>query len=272
MRLQIEVPHGSVYMQMYKWGLRHIPLEDIERAVMLAGKNLRKKDVQNYWNGWHNSNLYGDIGMCDEPFKLVRTRAVPSGESFLGMEYGELPEHPYDEGDVLEMEKRYVPCSAANKPLIQWSKGCLVYEDALAYSNQVYMAENLRGTHLVVVDCDGDHDDESLDLETIMFLWNRFSGMTHTLMKQKRVCDYSGYEESGLTMPASFHLTFTTDKMIPKIACPDARIDILGNQNNQLRYFKTKVWNGLGPAPMTAGIWDDLREYAKYRKEKANGR
>ena len=267
----IEVPQGSVYLQMYKWGLRHVPLEDIDAACMRAGKQLRKKDVQNYWNGYHNSNLYGDIDMCDEPFKLVRTRIVPPGESFLKMDYDELPDHPYDDG-VLEMEKRYVPCGASNKPLIQWSQGCLTYDDALAYSNQVYMAENLRGTHLIVIDCDGDHDDNNLDLETIMFLWLRFSDMTHTLKKQKRICDYRGYERSGLTIPASFHLTFSTNKMIPKIPCPEAHIDILGNQNNQLRYFKTKTWNGLKPVPMTPEIWDKVREYITYRKEKANGR
>jgi hypothetical protein len=131
------------------------------------------------------------------------------------------------------------------------------------------MAENMIGQRRIVIDCDGDHTD-TLDMETIAFLW-RYSSITHTLCKPRKIKEYPGYENTGLDIPASFHLTFSVDRVIPTMHFPYAGIDIVGNRRNSLRYFKNKEWNGRQPAELTADIWQDLQAYIKHRKEQADG-
>lgn len=265
----IELPDGSIYFWMYTAGLKHVPLEDIRQACFSAGKNIRKKDEENYWNGYYRSDLY-DSSASSDIGKLVKIHRQQESVStgFLDMPYSKYLPHPYE--GMPDIDKRYVPCNADNRPIIRWSEGCMTIEDARAMMGQVYMAENLKGCKHIVIDCDGDHSDK-LDLETINFLW-KFSGMTHTMRKPKSIKDYEGYEQTGLTRPASFHLSFRVDRVIPTMHFPWANIDIVGNRANSLRYFKNKKWNGLPPIDMTDEIWDELRRYIRYRKEKADGK
>ena len=53
----VEVPQGSIYFWMYEMGLKHVDLDEIRIACYSAGKNIRDKDFQNYWNGWYRSDL-----------------------------------------------------------------------------------------------------------------------------------------------------------------------------------------------------------------------
>lgn len=250
-------PNASVYFDMYRWGLKQIPLQDIEEACKSVGKFLRKKDVENYWRGYYKSNR-------NSGFFNINRKEYPVAVDKLDHELSAWPEHPYI--GQPEIEQRWVPCNDINKPMIKWSNGCLNQTDALAWPHSVYLAENLRHTRFIVIDCDGDHDDNDLDLETIMFL-SSYLDKTHAMVKPKLVWEYDGYNGTGIEIPASFHLTFVTDRIIPTIHAPEAHIDILGNETNQLRYYKKKLWNGMEPIMMTKEIWNDIRGYCKRRKE-----
>lgn len=251
-----EVPSGSIYFWMYTQGLRHIPIQDIYRALHAAGKEIRQKDMDNYWNGWYNSSLYSGAGQVSV-FDLCTS--VPA-HAMRPVKWEDFPTTPFKE-PLPEVQNRWVPCSKENKPLIQWGNGCMSMADAKAYTNQVYLAENTKGTRQVIFDCDGDHNEE-LDLETIMFLW-KYHDMTHCLMKPKALREYPDGPDSDI--PASFHLTFRTDRVIPTMHFPSACIDVIGNEKNSLRYWKNKKWNGLQPAPMTEEVWDDIMAYIETR-------
>ena len=264
---ELKVPDGSIYFWMFNQGLKHVPLDAIEVACRMRGKEIRPKDEENYWNGYYRSDLYLGHGK-DDVFKLTKSHRGMHVQSieFLTTPYHEYPEHPYL--GMPEIEKRFVPCNKDNKPMIKWGNGCMDLSDALAVMGQVYLAENLKGCKFIVIDCDGDHDEE-LDTETIAFLY-RFSNITHMMSKPKLINQYEGYEDTKCTVPASFHLSFMVDRVIPTMHFPWANIDIVGNRANSLRYFKNKVWNGLPPTLMTDELWSRFQEYIKYRKEKAN--
>lgn len=253
----VEVPEGSLYFWCYTQGLKHVAIGDLHHAVDMAGRTLRDKDIQNYWNGWYRSSLYGEQGQYDM-FVLHHANQAPAFQTTGLHDY---PKNPY--WDMPDIEERWVPCNLYNKPMIKWGNGCLSREDALAYREQVYLAENLKGGKLVVIDCDGDHDEE-LDLELVSFLY-RFTDRTHALFKPKLITDYKGYEDSGMNVPASFHLTFMTDRVIPTMHFPKAHIDVIGNKANSLRYMKNKIWNGMQPAFLTEGVWKQLQEFVERR-------
>lgn len=253
----VTIPDGSIYIWMYKQGLKQVDLCEIESACRMAGKEIRSKDYDNYWNGYHKSVLYH--GPARDDFLLIKEHISPSAsEGYFERDYLTYESNPFY-GTQPDIQNRWVPCSKENKPLIKWGDGCMEMADAVAYRNQVYLAENLKGTRFIVIDCDGDHDDP-WDYETIMFL-NRYKSTTHCIEKPTAI----GWETSP-----SFHLTFETSLIIPTMHFPWAHIDIAGNRKNQLRYWKNKQWNGLPPAFMTSEIWNDIRKYIKYRKEKAD--
>ena len=257
----ITVPDGSIYFWMYNQGLKHVPLRDIEFEIARAGKIARPKDIQNYWNGWFRSDLYDGRGEKDV-FNISNDKVAPS-TSYFDTKYSDYPDHPYTM--YPEISNRFVPCNNENKPMIKWSEGCLTYVDAMCWPGSKYIAENTKGCTFIVIDCDGDHGDD-LDMRTIEFL-HRYTRMTHVLSKPKSIRDYEGWEWTNIQEPASFHLTFTTDKLIPTMHFPYAGIDIIGNRTNSLRYFKNKVWNNLTPSPMTDKIWNQIKRYIKSRRE-----
>lgn len=262
--MQIDVPSGSIYPSMYIWGLRHVPWVELETALLKSGKEIRQKDRQNYLNGWQNSNIYDNLRPPNVP-DLFSLPAVDNRyEQYRRKKWSDYPVHPcLDEPDVIA---KWVPCNKDNKPMIQWSQGCMTKIDALSYPGQVYLGENMKGCKTIVIDCDGDHD-KVLDLETIKFLLG-FRNTTHMLSKPKKISEYEGYEDSGIEYPASFHLTFAVDKLVPTMHFSWANIDIVGNAKNSLRYYKNKKWNGLDPLPMTDEIWEMIKEYVVYRKKK----
>lgn len=248
-------PGGSLYFWCYTQGLKHVPLDAVQAAALATGRVLRDKDVENYWNGWYRSNNYGQNSKHD----MFVLKHCKEKKPFVTTPLSAYPNNPL--WNQPEISERWVPCSATNKPMKKWSNGCMSKEDAEAYSHQVYLAENIKGTSFVIIDCDGDHD-EKLDLELIRFLYP-MTNITHTLFKPKLITSYEGYEDSGLNMPASFHLTFVTNKIIPTMHFPECHIDIIGNEKNSLRYWKNKIWNGMSPKVLTNDIWTKLQEYVK---------
>lgn len=258
--VQVDAPPvGSIYFWMYKEGLKQAAIEDIEAACSASGIVIREKDYDNYWRGYYKHEFYRSDNW-ERIFKFQSWMDRPASQLFQAASYGEFPSHPFNQ----DVKDRWVPCNKDNKPMIKWGQGCMSMTDAMCYPHQVYLAENLLGCNRIVVDCDGDHD-AKLDIELIMFLW-KYSDMTHTLMKPKLICEYEGYEDTGLAIPASFHLTFIVDKVIPTMHFPEAHMDIVGNRRNSLRYLKNKKWNGKQPVQMTEDIWHELQEFVARRK------
>lgn len=245
----IIVPEGSIYIWMYRMGLRQVPIQQIEKACMEAGVPIRSKDLRNYWNGWYKTGLYhnGDV------FTLKRDamHRGSSSDRFLDIGYEDYPEHP--NLDKPDPPCRWVPCNADNKPMIKWGQGCMLKEDAEAMRGQRYLAENVRGCQFIVIDCDGDHGG-TIDSDVVVSML-KYEHMTHMLYKPALV--------DGV--PVSFHLTFLVDRVIPTMHFPKARLDIVGNKENSLRYLKNKVWNGRPPAAMTPEIWSEIQEYVRRR-------
>lgn len=250
----IEVPQGSIYLWMYEQGLRGIDINDIVQACALAGKTIREKDFQNYFNGFGKHIATTQSSIFDIKPKQRK--------SFYDINYSQYPMHPFD--DCPDTQDIWVPCDANNKPMIKWGEGCLKKHEAESYLDQEYLAENLLGQHRIVIDCDGDHDGDNLDLETIDFLW-QFANITEVYRKPKDCIDYGCTLNEFIDRPASFHLTFMVDRMIPTMHFPFAHIDILGNKKNTLRYFKNKKCNNLPLLIMNDDIWSLLQEYIRSR-------
>lgn len=248
----MEIPQGSIYLWMYRQGLKGVPLDDILTACQRCGKQVRKKDVDNYNNGLRNHR--------DLAYSPLEFRYVPSEKEYFKLNYSDYP-IMYEMSDV---DKRWVPCSKENKPMIKWGQGCMSRSLAESTRGCEYLAENLLGTNMIVIDCDGDHDN-NLDLETIEFLW-QFSSITNVLRKPKDCVDYGCTITEFLDRPASFHLTFTVDRIIPTMHFPSAHIDIIGNKKNSLRYFKNKRSNLIPMAPMTDSIWSMIQGYIHSRE------
>lgn len=254
----IEVPTGSIYKWMYSEGLKHTPLDELEREIYAAGKEIRPKDYANYQRGWERSDR------CGDNYNSTRLHPAPPTPSvaFTSKPWDEYPVHPYR--NLPEIDKRWVPVGPDVKPMIKWSVNCLYKWDAESVLGMASLAENMCMTQMIVVDCDGDHG-YGLDMETIDYLW-QYANRTHLLSKRKMICEYDGYESSLDFRPASFHLTFKVDRLIPTMHFPECNMDIIGNQTNSLRYRKDKVWNGLEPLTMTPTIWTDLQDYVRRRR------
>lgn len=256
--MYIDIPDGSIYLWMYEQGLRGVNINDIIESCRQCGKEIRDKDFQNYFNGLHKHCIVDNSSIFDVPPR--------STKSFFDLKYSDYPEHPFT-WDIPDAEDRWVPCNKDNKPMIKWGKRCMTMNEAESKPGMQYLAENLYGTHMIVIDCDGDHG-EGLDLETIEFLYP-FTKMTSTLSKPKHCVDYGiAIPNKFYDIPASFHLTFAVDKVIPTMHFPIAHIDIIGNKCNSLRYLKNKVDNGLPLLVMNDYIWEEIKEFIAHKDYK----
>lgn len=243
------MPEGSIYLAMYTWGLKNVDINEIEQACAIAGKPIRQKDYQNYYNGLYKHWI---LNPNSDPFIIVTQK--PPKDTYENMTLSDYPENP-----LLSLpltDRRWVPCDKNNKPLVKWSREMFSYIDAWSHIGCVYVGENLRGGQHIVIDCDGDHDPNNIDYDLLEFMWP-YSEQTHTLSKPQ--------PEGSDFIPTSFHLTFWTDRVIPTFHFPQVHIDICGNKNNQLRYWKNKVWNQKEPANLTSEIWENIKQYIERR-------
>jgi len=237
------VPTDSIYIWMFRQGRHGVDIDTVLAALAAAKKEIRAKDMENYWNGWHRYQLYsGDIWF-DMP-ECRKPNTLP--------EFDEFPLHPWT--GIPEVANRYVPCNADNRPMIKWGNGCMDKTSAETFDGQVYLAENLKGTRFIVLDIDGNHGDGNMDTVKYFDPWRKF---THAMVKPN--CSKDGY-------PLSFHLTFHCSRVIPTMHFNEARLDIIGNKENSLRYFKNKEWNGKEPATMTPALWTELKNFIERSK------
>lgn len=258
----LHVPDGSIYYWMFTQGLKHTPLDHILVACKGHDKDVRQKDIDNYWRGYQRSTIgWERRSILDIPPAPVESNS----RRYFEKGYQDYEIHPYL--GIPDPMERYVPCSKDNKPLVKWGGALFTYDKACDYPETKYIAENLKDCKFIVIDCDGDHD-MYLDLETIEFLW-KYACKTHRLDKPRTIPEYDCHEDDVLHagMPASFHLTFRVDRLIPTMHFAKAHIDIIGNLKNSLRYFKDKTWNGREPIDMTPEIWEDIKAYIRKREE-----
>lgn len=198
-------------------------------------------------DGYKQQTMYNDLYYGQYKYGVYESNKITDLTGLpIDCKLDSLPHHPY--ASLAEIERRWVPCKD-NMPIISWSTGCMDKATAMAMTHCNSLAENLKGTKMIVIDCDGDHDKDNIDEETVRFL-SQWKNRTHCLEK-----------EGG----NSFHLTFKTDKLIPTQHFLKAHIDIIGNTMNSLRYLKTKRWNGLMPTELKAEDWDAIREYIRRR-------
>lgn len=107
----------------------------------------------------------------------------------------------------------------------------LTYEEALNYPNTMYVAEELKESNRIVIDCDSKDT-----VEKFIHLIDK----TESYINE----DYS-----------SLHLVFTTDKLIP--TKHKKEIDLLGNEKHSLRNIKNnKTYNNLKAIKITQDILD----------------
>lgn len=247
------IPDGSIYLWMYRQGLKHVDVDKLVDALRLAGKDIRKKDMENYWNGYYNSSMYSGPGARS----ILDLTSYSSRENKVSCNLNDYPLNPFD--GKPEPSNRFVPC-CDGKPLIRWSQGCMTKTDALAMSNCNGLAENLKGCHRIIIDFDGDHDKDKLDYGCIN-LGNDLACSTSAWLKPV----YTDYGH----MSVSLHVEFWTDRVIPTMHFPQAKIDIIGNEKNSIRYFKNKIWNGIEPAILDESTW--LRIIAWCEGKEYNG-
>lgn len=249
-------PGESIYLWMYRQGLRQKPLDQVVMDLMATGHSIRPKDLRNYWNGWYRHDLYhGESKTVIAPEHVLKSGPL---------RYTDYPSHPYL--GKPEIVNCFVPCSGENKPLIKWGGGTMSLADAMAWPGCVYVAENMKGAQRIVIDVDGDHG-ERLDLQVIEF-FDRYRELTCCHVKPDVVFDWyierDEYWRGELTealLPTSFHLTFGVDRVIPTMHFPKAHVDIVGNRANSLRYFKNKIYNGLPPLMMDGETWDEIMDF-----------
>lgn len=237
---------------MYEQGLKQSNLALIQGAAIAEGRELRPKDIQNYWNGWYNS-----FYRKQDLFDISLDKRTPES-------YQEFPSHPCL--GKPEPIRTWVPCNHENKPMIKWGKGCMSIHDAMCWPSCMYLAENMYMTKRIVIDIDGDHDENNLDLDVIKF-GSQWIDRTHCIAKAISVRDVNKEVDDMVgSLPVSYHLTFTVDKLIPTMHFPKSHLDIVGNARNSLRYYKNKQYNGLAPLPMTDEIWKELYQFLEERK------
>ena len=258
-------PKGaSIYTWMYRQGLKGRKIEDVVSEVYANGHFIRGKDEQNFWNGVHNRQLYqGSQSALMIPSEL-RSKTTP---------YSDYPIHPYL--DQPEIANRWVPMDKNMRPMIRWSLGCMSLSDAQHFSRvfrgkvvkSKYVSENLKGTKLIAIDVDGDHEGE-LDIDVIE-AFAPLMDLTASFYKRDIVLDHvspDSYDLKLLALPTSYHLIFSVDRLIPTMHFPEAHIDIVGNTANSLRHCKNKIYNGLKPSSMTDEIWNYMLDYIERRK------
>lgn len=253
---------------MYNAGLYAVPEAELFNELARAGKQIRQKDIDNYHRGLDKS-YFTDTSTtpASDPRRSFRINANNQNNTFTNVRLSDLPRS----NQLHDYERRWVPCNADNKPMVRWSENLMTREEAKEYPGSVYLAESMVNTPFIVFDIDGDHDDV-LHLDLI----NTFYEMiyqTHALCKTRTVesCIMSDSSEyiPLWDAPTSFHLTFYTDRIIPTKHFTNACIDLLGNQRNQLRYRKTKVWNGVYPVKLTEEIWHEFMRYIEMMNRRA---
>ena len=240
---------GSPYMACYSIGLAGYPLKEVISFFRSHGVELRDKDIQNWENGWfkHQGTRQFSL-MPDKSNDKVGLSVVDNGRNF-----NQFPRFP--EGWT-GCEKRYFPCTSDNRPMCRWGwtndyiPQLYTLPGAKALSPVGWVGQNMLYQRFVVMDIDGAGHGES-DPYVIAF---------GNLYKDRTL----SYEDPA--KPGSFHLYFSTDRIIPTMHFGWAKLDFMGNANNYAVYLKNKQSNGMPMMELDEQVWNAMLDYQAYRK------
>lgn len=256
---ELFVPGSSPYVSMYTAGRTGYSIEEVVSYCNMVGIPLRQKDVANWESGhfvcqmdsqtkWLNPGGKGNI-ISSGPAMVAQ-----GGRIVEDMELSELPTMP---DGWKGTEKRFFPCTAENKPMMQWGwkpnfvPQLMCLTDAKVLSPCGWVGQNMLYQPFIVVDIDGAGHGE----------------------RDQDVIDFGRlFQDDTLVMedPAkegSFHLYFKTNRLVPVRHYPHAKIDLMGNAVNAAVYLKNKKGNGVEPMTLTDEVWRLIMNYQKIRKE-----
>lgn len=268
------LPAGqSPYFGMFKAGRLGYTIEEVTSHCTVHGIPLRAKDIQSWQDGAFKNQVSQAIfeqrlasernrpGSHINP-KGIRTQVpvnlpslrLVSQPDFDAVRLHDLPLLP---SGWKGCERRFFPCTADNKPMMQWGwkpgfePNLMLRCDAEAISPVRWVGFNNLYQPMVIFDIDGVGHGK-IDEQVIRF-GNQFRNQTMTVEDPRK--------------PGSFHLYFHTDRLIPVKHFPHAKLDLMGNAVNAAVYMKNKVWNGIMPAELTPEVWNLLQEYQIARRE-----
>ena len=270
---EILPPGQSPYFGMFKAGRLGYSIEEVASHCTAMGIPLRAKDIQS----WQDGAFKNQVSQAVFEQRLAERRSRPGSRinpngkvapvitgslptlrlagqpSFDTMRLEDFPRLP---DGWKGCERRFFPCTADNRPMMQWGwrpgfePNLMLRRDAEAISPVRWVGQNMLYQNFIVMDIDGvGHG--TTDQAVISF-GSMFRDMTMTLEDPRK--------------PGSFHLYFMTDRLIPVKHFPKAKLDLMGNAVNAAVYFKDKVSNGIPAATLTADIWDAMQLYQVSRK------
>lgn len=243
---------GSPYFDMYRCGYFGIELQDCLDKCSRNGIAIRPKDVENWENGKFKRDMMA--------FGFVSNANVSVPMPAMQVENMRLEDFPLLPQGWKGTKSRFFPCTEDNRPMQKWgwskdfAPNLMPIADARALSPCGWVGQNMLYQPFVVFDIDGrGHGAE--DIDTIAF-GRLFSDTTMTMEDPAK--------------PGSFHLYFSTDRLIPVKHFPWAKIDLMGNAVNAAVYLKNKKSNGKNMIPLNSEIWNMLMQYQSARKENQN--
>ena len=243
---------GSPYYGMYHCGYYGVPLDDCLNKCKRNGILVREKDIRSYQDGQFKRGIGNVMSGSAKPSMAD----IKFGKPFNDMELSDFPRFPAGWNGT---ERRFFPCTVDNKPMQKWgwSKGfspeLYVMADAKALSPCGWVGQNMLYQKFVVFDIDGRG--HGVDDDEVIRFGNMFKDETFTMEDPAK--------------PGSFHLYFSTDRLIPVRHFPWAKLDLMGNAVNAAVYFKNKKWNGVPPMELTDEVWHAMIDYQSRRKETA---
>ena len=261
------LPWGqSPYFGMFRAGFQGYSLEDAVAHCNGCGIPLREKDIRSWQDGNFKHDMYASLRnkpgslinpvSKDQAVKAVE-RGIMASRMFDTMKLEDFNRFPEDWNGT---ERRFFPCTEDNRPMCQWGwkdgfdPNLMPRADAKALSPCGWVGQNMLYQKFIVMDIDGAGHGEQDDL--VIEFGNRYRNTTLTYEDPKK--------------PGSFHLYFSTDRILPVKHFPYAKLDFMGNAVNAAVYFKNKQPNGLPMAELTPEIWDDMMRYQSSRKESNN--
>lgn len=242
---------GSPYFDMYRCGLYAVPLDDCVSKCKSNGIALRPKDIE----AWEDGKFKHDMQMIGQSAEKIQRVVVT--ETGVPFDDAKLEDFPMLPQGWTGTTRRFFPCTQDNRPMQKWGWSrdfvpeLLSQADAKTLSPVGWVGQNMLYQRFIVIDIDGrghGQDDE----DTIAF---------------GRMFENATMKMEDPAKPGSFHLYFSTDRLIPVRHFPWAKIDLMGNAVNAAVYVKNKVSNGVNMAPIDNEVWSMLMAYQKARKE-----
>lgn len=244
---------GSPYFDMFRCGYYGVPLEDCLQKCNMNGIVIRQKDIE----AWEDGIFKREMKMSGNEDMTIRRSATT--DIGIPVDNAKLIDFPQMPQGWKGTTRRFFPCSEDNKPMQKWgwsrnyTPELFTQADAKALSPVGWIGQNMLYQPFVVMDIDG---------------------VGHGVVDQQTIDFGRLFEDYTLKMEdpnkiGSFHLYFSTDRLLPVRHWGWAKIDFMGNAVNAAVYLKNKVSNGKPMMPLTEEIWQHIQDYQKSRKEES---